>query len=255
MKYGDPVATWRIAVSTFDHFWNSSLGQEMIQPGKEIVLTSSAYGSVPTASYWVKENLGEMMKEKGARIQKVKFEREGGFGCHNYSQLGVEERRKILEGRKIWLDQNVDLKGKNIVVFDDLRSTGAHEESLREILSNHVGVRRIVFLYFIGFRRDLGQSKPQEENVLNHSEIKDVEDLLRLSLQAPDPLLLNARLVKLLLKSFSTNQALFNQCLPRFPQEFLQGVVAAAKSRDGYAVRNPYQSGFEALQSFLHLYN
>lgn len=255
MKYGDPVATWRIAVSTFEHFWNSSVGQEIVQPGKEIVLASSAYGSVPTASYWVTESLGELMAEKGARIRKIKFEREGGFGCHNYSQLGVEERRKILGGRNIWLDKSVDLIGKTVVVFDDLRSTGAHEESLREVLSNHVGVGRIVFLYFVGFEKNLGLSKPQEENVLNHSEIKDVEDLVRLSLQTPAPLLLNARLVKLVLKSFSLDPVLFNQCLPRFPQEFLQRVVAAAQSRDGYATRKPYQAGFEALQSFLHLYN
>lgn len=251
MKYGDPVATWRIAVDTFDFFKETPVWKELVGSGGNLVVAPSAYGAVPTASYWVAENISELIEGEGLAVEKLKFEREGGFGCHNYSRLGLEERRKVLEDRRIWLETDVDLTGKTILVFDDLRSTGAHEESLREVLSAQEGITRVVFLYYVGFTSHLSHSRPQDEDVLNHVEISDLEDLYRLLLQSPTSLLLNARLVKFFLKAGVSQPKEFETCLSKFPIEFLMQVQQAAQSQDGYARREPYRRGFEALQSHL----
>ncbi len=251
MKYGDPVATWRIAADTYGFLREQLLWEELTSSGEGLVLTSSAFGAVPTASYWVAESLGDLIEGEGMAVQRIKFEREGGFGCHNYSQLDFDERLKVLEERKIWLAGGEDLQGKTVIVFDDLRSTGAHEESLREVLEAQVGIRRVVFLYYVGFNTSLAKTQPQEEDVLNHVDIRDLNDLYRLSQQAPAPLLMNARLVKFFLKGGASDPDQFTAALSRFPQEFLLAISEAAQSRDGYANRPPYQSFFEVLQSHL----
>ena len=251
MKYGDPVATWRIADAVREQLLEHPLWQVWSGHGQQVVMASSAYGSVPTAAHWVSENLQTMLEEEGLKVSRMKFERQGGFGCHSYSQMDLAKRREVLQERRIWLD-GPDLEtGTTLLVFDDLRSTGAHEESLRKVVESHPEIDRVVFLYFIGFSAALSKSQPQQEDALNHSLVRTAEDLVQLARNAPSPLLINARLVRFLLRAGSEDRDGFVALLPKFPPEFLRGVAQAASSRDGYASQVAYAQGFDLLQSFL----
>ena len=249
MKYGDPVATWRIAREVFEQL----MDYEVLGSDEEIVLASSAFGAIPTASYWVTDFLGQLREQEGMKIDRMKFEREGGFGCHNYSQLGVEDRREVLGKRTIRLAGEVDLKGKSVVIFDDLRSTGAHEETLYQILSRHSEIKQVIFLYYVGFELGLARTQPQVEDVLNHSQVRNLQDLFQLAIQAPSGLLMNARMVKFFLKAAHDSPEEFKRSLDRFPNSFLIEVMQAARSRDGYADREPYRMGFQLLEQTLQV--
>ncbi len=251
MKYGDPVATWRIAASTFLHFLQHPVGEELSASKQEFLLASSAFGSVPTAAHWVTENLQQLMEDRGMSVRLLKFEREGGFGCHSYSKMDVSERRQVLQERQIWLEGEIGQGGKTLIVFDDLRSTGAHEEFLRRVIAEHPRIERVVFIYFIAFGSELATTQPQQEDRLNHSEIRELSDLYRLVLQTPGSLHVNARLVRFVLKNGAERPQLFATQLPKFPRSFLAGIAKAAQSRDGYADQEPYCRGYRILSSFL----
>ena len=251
MKYGDPVATWRIANAVRERLFGHPLWQVWSENGQKVVMASSAYGSVPTAAHWVSENLQTMLKEDGLGVTRMKFEREGGFGCHSYSQMDLAKRREVLQERRIWLEGPELAEGATLLVFDDLRSTGAHEESLRKVVEDHPAISRVVFLYFIGFSSALSKSQPQQEDALNHSLVRTPEDLLQMTRSSQSPLLINARLVRFLLRAGAQDPDGFVALLPKLPEDFLRAVLLAANSRDGYANQAAYVKGFELLQSYL----
>ena len=83
------------------------------------------------------------------------------------------------------------------------------------------------------------------------SLVRSPEDLLQLTLNSPSPLLINARLVRFLLRAGGQDPEGFVALLPRFPLDFLTAVAQAASSRDGYATQASNSRGFELLESYL----
>jgi len=247
LKYGDATATRAIGQGLFDHLQASSFWPVLMENKEDILLSASAFGSVPTAAYWMAEELGMHLSKAGLSVEKTRFLRSGGFECHNYSRMGLKARKAALAQRDIWLDPKTATAGKTLLVLDDLRSTGAHEAMLLEAIQTHTDLHRVVFLYWVGFSPRLAQSAPETEDSLNHSQVAGLTDLVGLFETSPAPPLINARLVRFLLKH--GRQLAFH--LPRFSREFLQMVEAAATSNDGYAWREAYSEGYQVLVSYL----
>lgn len=248
LKYGDASATQRAAEQIFTHLQKSVHWSDLVASNGDLLLSPSAFGAIPTAAFWMTEFLGQHLAGASLDFETVRFLRSGGFECHNYSRMGLEDRKKALAQREVWLDPEVETAGKTLLVLDDLRSTGAHESMLLDSLKKHTQLRRVIFLYWVGFTPHLAMTAPQTEDALNNSKIADVADLAASLAASEQPPLINARLVRFLLKNGSELTPL----LPKFDLAFLQAVATAAISSDGYAWRENYRLGYQALQDYLN---
>lgn len=263
MKYGDPDATHSIAERLTDLLVNSPEFQQHLPANRRILLASSAFGSIPTAAYALAREMKVILDQEGFEVLTVKFQREGGFHRTDYGALNFEERLQVLKKRKIGIsaaDREL-LEGATLLVVDDLRSTGAHELALQQLLQAQTGVQNIIFAYWIAFGADLSSQNPMQEESINHSNISSLSDLLPFFADGQNPPYLNSRVLKFMLlggleekvegQKGSDSKAERKRFFQQLPLATCLRIYEAALSRDGYHSRGKFKGGIRILESVL----
>lgn len=263
MKYGDPEATHSIAERLTDLLLNSPEFQLQLPANRRIVLASSAFGSIPTAAFGLAREMKEILDQEGLDVLTVKFQREGGFHRTDYGSLNFDERLAVLKKRKVTISEadRELLQGSTLLVVDDLRSTGAHELALQQLLQAQTGVKTILFAYWIAFGADLRTQNPMQEESINHSNISRLSDLLPFFGDAEKPPYLNARVLKFMLLGGLKNNASEPTAgesdaerldfFRKLPLATCMRIYEAALSRDGYHSRGKFTGGIGILESVL----
>ncbi len=212
------------------------------------VVVSSAHRHVPTASanlmgYFVdglnilfaNQNMPSVATTKITREQQV---------AGDYGKLSLAERRKRMDRGAIHIDQQF-IRGKNIIVVDDVRITGAHEERIQRLFSEFHFLSTL-FLYIATFEEGQETIDPIVEDRLNHTAIHDLADFAELL--ENEECLINARICKFVL---STNPVELDSFLSRLSgeqDEFLYTLYSSIIG-DEYHAMPVYQRQFAMVEN------
>ncbi len=252
MKHGDPKAIVESAGKLIYAMKQDPVIAEAIERGDDIILTSSAFGSVPTAIYAVVLAMVPQLAEIGVKAEVVKINRSGNFRVNNYGSMNATERGASLKERKISLSEE-DLnriRGKLVVVVDDIKVTGSHEIAITQLLES-TEVRLVRFCYLVSFTKELAETFPQAEDLFNSAVVRTLADLLHFT---NDEFVVNARTIKMILstkeyvdKTKAEMLADLYEYLAHDDDQTILKFYRAATSEDGYCYFPEYVDGFHVL--------
>lgn len=238
-KYGSKYMTKHYAQKMqtllqqeFPHLWDLP----------SLWLTSSAYKFVATASHGLAENLYQQSFEQHSFATKfVKIGRTRLFPA-DYGNLSQAEREAIMQQVDLQFELDYHLpQPEDLLIIDDIRITGAHENRLIEFAERE-GFKRVYFAYIAQLSP---KAEPTTEHWLNHTAIRDLRDLW--NLWTEEGCLLNARICKFLLSyTHLKSLARFADALPTE----LSTHIAEAMWQDGYAHMDMYTQNWEIWEKY-----
>mgnify|MGYP001574802534 FL=1 len=149
MKYGDPRATRLLGSMLYAKFISYCGSNFDVSQSDGIILTSSAFGSVPTAAHALTNEFGLMLKSKEVNFDRVRITRSQNVADKDYSKLDYVQRGNEMNVRRLTLsDRYIDkLNGRPLVVIDDLYATGRHEQAIVDLLRSVAPDQRVLFIY------------------------------------------------------------------------------------------------------------
>lgn len=208
----------------------------------QLLITSSAFKHVPTASFSIASHLSDYLKSQSLvnpnfDIKSIKINRNTLFE-NDYGKLSQAEREKLMAQNFLYFDTKMNLKQKKLLVIDDVFVTGSHENRVRELVSKY-DFSEVLFLYIFKFQHI---ENPLLEHQLNTAFVKSLEQFTEIFFR--DDFSLNARVCKFLL-SYPDSEAL-ESFLLEIP---IQRLIALKKAiqLDGYDKMLSYQKNFQII--------
>jgi hypothetical protein len=183
-KHGDAVAQRRYGYLLADRFIEAH--RELLETCPEkIAIAPFAYMNVPTAAGntmpYFHERLGDFLRSIGKpcveRFHVYKYVSDHSKD-HNYAKVSNEERKRILNAAPLSVDEK-RLKGKIVIMVDDIFITGNSESRVHQVL-REVGAEKIVFWYVARMDPEVAKADPGIESRLNQWQIKDLDDLAKI---------------------------------------------------------------------------
>jgi|TARA_B110000240_G_scaffold193611_1_gene239717 hypothetical protein len=180
-KYGDYEISKRYGTELFDYFYNNILGNIKT---KRIIVYSSPYAFIPTASYHMTDSFYSLLQENIGKLNRVK---EIEFGKINrmqtyiadYGSMNAKERYDLIKNDTYEL---LKLPNENatLLFLDDISITGTHQIVIEGILKELGIMNDSIFLYYAKLN---DQNIPATiENILNYSFVKSYKELLKVVL-------------------------------------------------------------------------
>lgn len=195
-KFGDDNAAQHFGTAMAEAFIQEYFcGRQ--RPTSELVVACS-YQFIPTAAYSLRRHfLRHLNRWMAANdllpVQKVKIYRSTTYQL-DYGTLTAESRAQHIGRDHFHVDRDL-VVGKTILVLDDIRITGAHENRILRMFQE-LGIQEpLLFLYFAELTSS--RVEPGIENRLNFYDIQsifDLEDIVQHGRFA-----INARFVKYVL--------------------------------------------------------
>jgi hypothetical protein len=178
-KFGD---------ETEAEYFGTALAEKFILAHRHMLLAEvptvavpSPYDFIPTAScamtrYFVREVNRFLAEHEKPSLLESRIHRYKTYSV-DYGNLSFEDRYKLITQGTYHIDKTF-LSNRNVLLLDDIRITGSHELVLRRQIEQLQIPGNFMFLYFAELTSK--EIAPEFENVLNYSEIKDVNGLLKL---------------------------------------------------------------------------
>ena len=250
MKYGDPMATRMLAQLLLAKLLSNYPSPRELFEEESVAIASSAFGSIPTAARALTKELELLLEGEGLKLRRIKIQREQALDEVDYATLNHMERGAILNARKLSISKCdlANLKGRTLIVVDDLLATGRHEEAIKETLDSVAEVKKVIFLYIFEFSKELRYSNPMAESRLNGHQIKGIDDFIGLFRVRRTIPYLNARVVKFLLAEGVANMDSFKVFLEKLPLVFCENFYEAAVPSDMRKIRDVYLPVIEMLK-------
>lgn len=204
-----------------------------------LYITGSAYAKVPTAAVplaWWTARLLAIMGRSTTYFHLSRSAFEGDYGASS-----LEARTQMLAKSPPYIGTAslcACLKGAHVVIIDDIRITGKHEQDLLPLLQK-AGVATATFCYLAIVPQAEGEQDPLIEDRLNHAAIKTLYDITLLARQRL--FYCNARTCKFIL---SAQPASIEQFVADMPLRLLDRFVRAMRS-DSYDTCAQYREQFE----------
>lgn len=261
MKYGDPIATRRIAMVIVAEILKRPETCKHINAGETLYVASSAYGAVPTASHSITREVIKLLNSADISAKRIKFVRKGDFATNHYGTLNAEDRVAKMSSRKISIRPKDEKKVADqfVVIVDDIVVTGSHEKKLHDVLL-HTSAGDWAFVYAYRLGRDLASRNPETEEHLNRASVRSVLDLLPFFKTYPTSsglkLNLNSRVLKFILSmepegaydsDFQTKLFETKLFLDSLEDDILAKIYRAATSSDGYSRDDKFSHGIALL--------
>lgn len=236
-KHGASAPAWRFGRELARRIVTDRA--ELVHAGR-LVVTASCYKVVPLASV----ALGRVVAHRLARVRAeagraplvwTQFYRDQLIEG-DYSTMSLAQRQQFIATDVIRVDEAV-LAGAAVLVVDDLRVTGFHEDRLASVLAA-AGVPAATFAYLATID---GRADPTVEQRMNTAAIDGVDALL--ALVRADGFILNSRVCKLILGAPL-------QEVERLVAGLSVGLLAdlvAGLECNGYAVMNRYRKAYELM--------
>jgi hypothetical protein len=240
-KHGAVAPAWRFADGLV-HRLADGCPQTVHAP--RLVVTASCYKYVPLASVTLARAVAHLLNAHRAThglrpVTRTQFYRwqliEG-----DYSTMTFGERQRFIEQDVIRVDTDV-LDGAAVLVVDDVRITGFHEDRIAAVL-DRAGVPAAVFGYCAVID---GAADPTIEKRMNEAVINDLNALT--SLVEQDGFVLNSRVCKLVLSAPPDRLSRF---LHRLPLPLLVDLIAAMEC-NGYAMMDRFRPAYLDMISVL----
>ncbi len=205
-KFGNELAQSFIQ-KLKDGLWKKELQQQ----GKNIVVVSSPYCFIPTATFAMKDyfvrRLNEFLVENYCKVvEETKIHRTITYK-EDYGEMSAEQRLKLISGDGFHIDAEF-CKGKFCLFLDDIKITGSHEKVIQGMIDGFNSknpadpyFKDYAFLYYAELTNQ--DIPPQIENQLNYAYVKTLKHLDKIIKNGE--FLLNTRTVKYILSYKSSD--------------------------------------------------
>ncbi|RYE23668.1 MAG: hypothetical protein EOP51_09840 [Sphingobacteriales bacterium] len=195
-KYGDDVVAEDFGTALAKGFIDEVLSQQTID--KQIVVVSSPYSFIPTATFAMKNYFVYTLNRWLAShmlpvVQEAKVFRTITYK-EDYGELNEEQRMKLIGNDSFHIDASF-LQDKVLVFLDDIRITGSHERMILRMVEQY-GLQNEVYMLYFGELVNTG-IHPNIENYLNYYEVNSIFDLEKV-INGPR-FSINTRIVKYIL--------------------------------------------------------
>jgi hypothetical protein len=186
-KYGSTTACRHYASEIYRAL-QCLFSADLERHATDLVMTSSAYKSMPAASTALLENVMDIANAE-RRLRNLTS--LGGVKIHrgtvlktDYALMTEESRALAMESTRLHIDTS-RLRGKHLVVLDDCVITGAHMRNISRHLRDS-GVAKISYLFIVSVRSSSSSSSPScrsttsAENYLNHRHVSSMDRWLEM---------------------------------------------------------------------------
>lgn len=168
---------------------------------KRIVVLSSPYVHIPTATFALKDyfirGINAALHQRDMQpVQECKIYRRSSYK-EEYGDMNKEQRYAVMANDNFYVDACF-LEGKICIFLDDIRITGGHEHRIQKMLAaSGLSTAINYFVYFAELTNK--NCNPTIENYLNYAYIKDLRCLDKIIKN--EPFIMNTRVVKYILDS------------------------------------------------------
>lgn len=175
-KFGDSLVAKEFGEQLADGFISGYLQDNFID--KQIVVISSPYSFIPTATFAMKDHfihqLNRWLVDNGGMVvQEAKVHRTITYK-EDYGALSAEERMSLIGNDSFHIDKHF-LDHKTLLFLDDIRITGSHERMILKMVDEYGMKNDIHLLYFAELANK--EIHPNVENLLNYHQVKSIFDL------------------------------------------------------------------------------
>jgi hypothetical protein len=249
-KYGSTTACRHYASEIYRAL-QCLFSADLERHATDLVMTSSAYKSMPAASTALLENVMDIANAE-RRLRNLTS--LGGVKIHrgtvlktDYALMTEESRALAMESTRLHIDTS-RLRGKHLVVLDDCVITGAHARNISRHLRDS-GVAKLSYLFIVSVRSSSSSSSPScrsttsAENYLNHRHVSSMDRWLEM-MNAPDAGPVSARALKYYLTSGESRDVkcgVLAQLRHEAAQQIYRGAIA-----DGMA--SSYEDQMRAIE-------
>lgn len=246
-KYGSKSIARKFGKDLAEAFILSDIYQKIVHELKhmQIVVIPSPYCFIPTATFAMKDyfisDLNTHLIENCLKpAQEAKIFRAYSYN-DDYGNMSAEDRRKAIGSDSFQIDTEF-VSNKLLILLDDIRITGAHEERMRELIErtelSNKGAKWL-FMYYAELKQT--NINPKLENYLNYFAMKNLVDLNDIIVN--DEFLFNTRNVKFILGS---EEGSFDTFISFQSETFIQTLYR-------YAAGNSYHLPKEFVRNFYKL--
>lgn len=245
-KYGSTSASDAFA-SALGHVFQYAFPQ--LVNSSSLFVASSPYKYVPTAAYVLAHTFFHYLNHLRDNLalppaQLIKIERRQA-SSGDYGLLSLEQRHTLMHSNPVFLQQTLP-RNADLIIIDDIKVTGAHQNRLIRATDTQTLSSR-TFLYILKILNPSPEMlNPAIEDHLNHSCVKNLNDLVDIAL-APD-FTWNVRVCKFLLNA--KNRSALPAFLAHMPDSFLLQLYQNSLG-DGYNLMNAYQESYMMVQTAL----
>ncbi len=194
-KYGDMEAADRYG----QLLAGTILGCEAFETARhapdEVVITASAYKSLPTAAQAVASSLIKTLNSYGYPVGGGRIHRDT-LTEGDYGNMSSDERAYWMSCNGLWINEK-EFIARDVIVIDDVSISGAHANSIIAMFAT-VDIRSLTLVHVLKLDPELAARDPKIEDRMNHTVIKNLRDLGNL-IRGRDDYRPNARTVKFVL--------------------------------------------------------
>jgi hypothetical protein len=245
-KFGDESIAEKFGIELATGFIENIFST--IEIPEDIVVFSSPYDFIPTASYYMKQyfvyhlNLWLVKNEKNVLVES-KIYRTTTYK-EDYGALSAEDRLKLIGNDSFYIDKNF-IEGKFLIFIDDIKITGSHEYMIRKMISEFDLKNEFAMIYFSELVNK--NIDPQIENYLNYhyvNSLREIDEII-----ATGRFAFNTRVVKYILNS---NQKDFSNFISTKTEQFKKQLINFAIGNK-YHLMSAYKFNYEELMN--NVYN
>jgi hypothetical protein len=243
-KFGDGHIAAQYGRALAEGFIKAHLEESL--PTEQLVVISSPYSFIPTATFALKDHFVYALNRWLAAhslpvVQETKVHRTITYK-DDYGALDAAQRMALIGGDSFHIDRQF-LTGKTLLFLDDIRITGSHERMILKMAGEY-GLQNKMYLLYFGELAN-GEVHPNVENVLNYYSMESIFDLA--PIVQCKTFRLNTRLVKYILHYESADCAQF---LEDQSPEFLTQLYNNALG-NGYHTIEAYAGNLKILRTLL----
>jgi hypothetical protein len=247
-KFGDDNIAEKFGTNLAIAFINQLLSKEIIT--KQIVVISSPYAFIPTATFAMKNYfVYELNKWLAANslsvVQETKIYRTITYK-EDYGELDAEERMRLIGNDHFHIDKEF-LDNKTLIFLDDIKITGSHERMILKMVNEFNLPNEIFLLYFAELVNN--DIHPNIENFLNYHFIKTIFDLD--SIIKSERFIINTRIVKFIL---SAEAVLFRIFIQNHSSNFNNLLLNMALG-NSYHTIDAYKGNIYELKAHINIYD
>ena len=243
-KFGNTDIARVFGYEMAQHFINTHKKILLEQP--EIVILSSPYNSIPTASYYLchyfKQAINTFLYENNKKAaMDSKIHRYKTYSI-DYGNLDFEARQQLISTDKYHLD-SLFLENRLCLFVDDIKITGSHEIVIKKQIIAHQLEGKGLF-GFVYFAELVAQNiPPQYENALNYAYVKSLREIVEM-IQLPH-FQYNTRIIKYILNA--PDIQLFLEKVDKKKQETLYHWAIS----NNYHQMKEYQKNLQKIKNHL----
>jgi len=233
-----------LAMSFIDDFMESN---KHMWDGKQLVFISPPHHGIPTAADAMKTvfttKLNLYLNKKSHNVcELAKIERRPSYTM-DYGNMESEERKNRLTGDSFYLDKTF-VKDKFLILLDDIRVTGAHEDRVANVLQKAgVSNSNCVYVYFAKVLNT--EINPKIEDELNHAYVKRLVHVDNIITEGE--FVLNTRVTKLIL----SDKDMFMPFIESKSDAFCRTLLSAGLL-NGYHKDDKFRDNLNVLINRLH---